>query len=165
MAAHSNPSALLATDQDVSLKHQFGNIFEADGRNMQWEAIFRGDLVNHLRSGNRLDHLALQSPDCNQMMQQDRKDLVRVHGVTVCVNSADAVGVTVRCKSSIRFAFNDGGAQISQMRINGLRINSGKQWVVLAVNFREGHTGFVEQARQTSPRRTIHWVDHELSSA
>src|ERR1700744_4362880 len=66
----SNPAAFLAAEENVGLEHSVANIFEPDRCFPHFASKFRGDLVDHFRSGESFGDVTCKLARAGKMPEQ-----------------------------------------------------------------------------------------------
>src|SRR5262249_54125527 len=101
-------------------------------------------------------------PTLEQPPQQHRENLVRVDEAPVFRYSADAVGVAVCRKAGVAPFFNYNLAQLLNVRLDGLGIDSRKQRIQLLANRHVADAAILEDAGENAAPRAIHGVDRDV---
>src|SRR5215831_7502154 len=130
MSFDTDPATFFASNQDVPLQHEFANVLEPDGRNVQGQVVLASQLVDHSGGGEGFHHLAPQPAVLREVLEEDRKDLVRINERSVPVNGAQAVGIPVRGQTSVTAATDHGAAKVTDVRLNGFGVKAREQRIV-----------------------------------
>ena len=122
------PDSSPPTDNLV-FHHQVGNVFEPDGTLVQPAAVFGSDAIHHAGRIERADHIAGPLLAFHHPAQQNRETLMRIHEAAVFGYGADAIRIAIGRQPGMALFFQHGFPQHFNVRLNGLRIDSGKQWI------------------------------------
>src|SRR5262249_20663483 len=98
--------------------------------------------------------LALQDPS-----QEDGVDLVRVDESAIFGDSADAIGVAISDQAAVALLAHDHLLGCLDMRLDGLRVNSGEERVNLAPDLHVLNAALSENARKHAAAGAIHGVN------
>ena len=162
MALEADAARFLAAHQDLALKHEVDDIFEADAVLDELAAVLQADAVEHFGGVEGAGDgagpvLVLQNPT-----EQHGVDFVGVDEVTKLVCRPDAVGVAVRAESGLAAVGNRGFAEGANVRLDGFGIDSGKERIGVGANLDVGHAERREDIGEDGAAGAVHGVDAEL---
>src|SRR6185312_994337 len=134
VALKADAAGLLATHDDFALEHVVANKFEADAVLDELAAVPGGDAVKHFggvegAGDSTRPALAAQNPT-----EQNGVDFVGVDKVAVLVSGADAVGVSIGTEAGVALVGDDSVAQGTDVRLDRLRIDAGKERVTVGAD-------------------------------
>src|SRR5258708_39472141 len=153
---------LFPPDEDLALHHQVGDVLETDGALVQLAAVFGGDAIEHTGSVEGAHNVAGPFIALQKPAQQDAENYMRIHEATVFGDGSDAVGIAIRGQASIALLANHRLLQESDVRLDRLRIDAGKQRVQFLTNGDMLDAAHIENSRQNAAARTVHGVDGEF---
>ena len=113
--------------------------------------MFGGNAVEHPRGVKGAGHVArpVFMPR-NHPLQQDGKDLVRIHKAAVFRRCSDSVGIAIGNESRVAFLLDHDFAG-AHVRLNGLRVDSRKERIDLTANLHMLDAGFEDIRQHVAP--------------
>jgi hypothetical protein len=126
VALEADAARFLAAHDDFALEHEVDDIFEADAVLDELAAVFLCDAIEHFGGVEGAGDGAGPAFALEHPAEQDGEDFVRVDEVAVLVGGADAVGVAVGAEAGLAAVGHDCLTQCADVRLDGLRIDSGK---------------------------------------
>ncbi len=161
MPADAHATRLFAADQNVFRQHQVAHILKADAMLMQLAAVFRRDPVQHQRRVERTRHVARPPLALKQPLQQNRKDLVRIHHVAVLIDRTDAVRIPVRHQPRNATFFDHPLLRLADMRHDRLGVDPRECRVDLRPHLHVRHPSPGKNPRDHPSPSPVHAVDQE----
>ena len=119
-------AGFFTADNDGFALHQRADVFEADGRFVDFYAENFGHGVHLMTCGHGAHHRTGPAAVFLQMIQRQRENLVRRQPGAVFVHNAEAVGVTVEAETDLRLAAADELADVGHIRGIGFRMMPAK---------------------------------------
>src|SRR5262249_27113878 len=128
-------AAFFAADENVLLKHELANVFEADGNLVEFAIELCGELVDKFRDGEGFCDVTGKLAHAGKVPDEQRKNLVRIDEGSVAIDGADAIAVPISGKACVVFSGDNCVLQGADVRLDGFGMDSGKTRIACAANF------------------------------
>ena len=125
--------AFFAADGDLVLLNELANVFEANRRFIQRNAVMLGQRINQVGGRDRFGHTVLPAAALDEVIEQQGDDVVWRNEGPVLVHDAESVSIAIGRDANMRARLPHLGAQIVEQMIVGLRSVSAEEHVAIIV--------------------------------
>ena len=145
MAADGEASRLLAADCDLVLVDELANVLEADRSLVERHLVEVGESVNQVGGGHTLGHAVAPAARLNQVVEQQRDDVVGLDEGAVSIHNAEAVGVAIGGNAESRANLAHLRLGVAEQVIVGLGRMAAEEDVAVVVHGFNGDAGIAQQ--------------------
>ena len=93
--ADGETRAFFAADENLVLLDQFANVLEANRRFVEFDLVFFGKRVDEIGGGDRFADSVLPAAGFNQVIEEQRNDVVGLEECAILVDNAEAIGIAI----------------------------------------------------------------------
>src|SRR5580700_1497033 len=154
--AGTDAAAFFSANENILLKHQLADVFEADGNFVQLAVKFRRELVDQLGDGKSFGDFAGEVARSRKVPNEEREDLMRVDERAVAIDRADAIAVTVRAKARVIFSGENRLTQRCDVRFDGFRMRAAEKGIARAAYFVAGDAVALKELGEQSRSGAMH---------
>ena len=164
MVPDGKPRALFPADRDLVLLDQLADVLESHRRLMQLHLVMVGESVDQVGRGDGFRYAVFPAARFDQVIEEQRDDVVRLDECSIGIHDPKAVGVAVSRNADARAGLLHFGAHFVQQVIVGLWRVAAKQHVTDIVHGRNVDPRFAQQRIGISAGRAPERVVDHLES-